>query len=76
MKSYEDFDAAKADAGPDDMVNGTLVKGEARYFVLPRATTDEQIHDAAFEVRNGRTPSDYERWLMTQAKALRAKAAA
>lgn len=70
MPSLDSFDAAQTAAGPDDMVCGTLLKsGEPAYFLMPRGTDQEVVRDAAFQIRNGRVLSSYERFLLGQAEA-------
>lgn len=69
--SYDE--AAEALTDPEvDMICGVRVsETEDRYFILPRSTPDDTIHDISFEIRNGRLPSAYERWIAEMAMAQR-----
>lgn len=70
---YETYEeAADAREYPDDeMVCGVRMPDEsARYFVMPVDAPDQVIHDRAFQIRNGRPVSDYERLLKDLAERL------
>jgi hypothetical protein len=74
IETFETYEAA-AERVPDTetfMVCGTrLLDGTPRYFILDRETPDEVGHDIAFEIRNGRLPSQYEKWVAEVAADLR-----
>lgn len=73
IPTFETYEEAR-DSVPDDqhVVCGTrLLDGSARYFVLRADTPDALGHDIAFEIRNGRLPSQYEKWLKEIAIDLR-----
>jgi len=59
--SWEEADQSREN--PDaEMVCGVRMEDEtARYFVVPRETSDDEIAEMAFEIRNGRPVSNYER---------------
>lgn len=72
METYTDFDEASVAKGDGQMLCGTLDHEKvAHYFVMPVDASDEQISDRAFEIREGRPRSEYERWLMKTAESLR-----
>lgn len=76
MKTWANFDEAVAAAAETEMVCGTLDKetNDVVYFLMPRGVDDDAVAEQAFQVREGRPRSEYERWLMDQAKALKANA--
>jgi hypothetical protein len=48
---------------------GTLKHdGTPAYFAVDHAKTDQEIEDLAFEIREGRPKTAYERWAMSIAK--------
>ena len=62
---FDSFDKATAAAATGEVVCGTLLSsGEPRYFVVSVDASDETIRDRSFEIREGRPPSTYERWLL------------
>jgi hypothetical protein len=62
---FETYEEADQNRDPDhEMVCGVRMEDDsARYFVLPRDVSDQAAADRAFEIRNGRPVSSYERWL-------------
>ena len=73
VETFDDYDAAVDAADPDtEMVCGTyLLDGVTpKYFVLSKDTPDHVGRDTAFQIRNGRPPSQYERWLVEIAEDL------
>lgn len=65
---FDDFDSAQAAAADTDMVcAAVLPDGTPKYFVVPKDSPDDDIRDRSFEIREGRPPSTYERWLLQQA---------
>jgi hypothetical protein len=78
MQTFEEYEAARADADQraedeirEYMVSGTYVGEKPVYFVVPRDLPDDQVAEAAFEIREGRKPSTYEHWLRNTAETLR-----
>lgn len=73
IKTFDDFAAAQAarDADPDTphSISGTYVGDKPKYFLMPLSATDEEVRDAAFEVREGRPPSQYEHMILQLAMA-------
>jgi hypothetical protein len=64
-KNKRRFQRAQREAGPDEMVCGTIGSdGNPTYFVMPRDASDEDVRGRAFEIREGRSLSGYERSLM------------
>lgn len=62
---FETFDDATAAAATGQVVCGTLLlSGEPRYFLVDADAPTEVIRDRSFEIREGRPPSTYERWLL------------
>lgn len=62
---FDSFDEATAAAAANEVVCGTLLSsGEPRYFLVAADASDEMIRDRSFEIREGRPPSSYERWLL------------
>lgn len=62
FETYEEADENRDEA--HEMVCGVRMEDEsARYFILPRDVSDEAAAERAFEIRNGRPVSSYERWL-------------
>lgn len=56
--------------GENETVCGTLLaSGAPAYFVMPVASSDDEMRDAAFEVRNGRAMSQIERTTLDLAEA-------
>ena len=54
------------------LVGGTLTHdGTPVYFVVEPELDDQETHDLAFEIREGRRPSTYERWALEAAKRRR-----
>lgn len=73
IETFETYEAAaERNEDPDKfMVCGTrLLDGTPRYFLLDRETPDHIGRDISFEIRNGRPPSQYERWLVEIARDL------
>lgn len=63
-RTFETWEAAAESRVDEDteMVCGVRMEDEsARYFVVPRDTPDQEIADMAFEIRNGRPVTPYER---------------
>lgn len=72
-RAFETYDeAAAARENPDaEMVCGVRMQDEsARYFIMPSDAPDQVIHDRAFEIRNGRPVSEYERMIKSLAEKL------
>jgi hypothetical protein len=60
FETYED--AVLARELDTDMVCGVRMEDEsARYFLMPCDAPDDVVADRAFEIRNGRPVSNYER---------------
>lgn len=71
-RNRDRFERARAAAGPNDMVCGTVAEsGEPLYFVVPRDWPDHQVEEKAFEVRNGRPMLEGERILLRESRAMR-----
>lgn len=69
MDTFTDFAEAEAAKTEGTMVCGTLMKdGEPRYFVLPSDVPDHLIRDTAFQIREGRPVSSWERWILELAE--------
>lgn len=66
--SFADADAART---TDQQVCGAYVDKSPRYFLMPATASDDEIRDAAFELKNGRPVSTYEQFLLETAKKLR-----
>lgn len=62
---FETYDEANDNRDEEhEMVCGVRMPDDsARYFVLPRDISDDAAAERAFEIRNGRPVSSYERWL-------------
>lgn len=72
MRTFTEWDkavAAQEQAADPTQVCGTFVGEQPVYYLMAAEATDEQIREAAFEVRNGRKMSVYERFLLGQAEA-------
>jgi hypothetical protein len=65
-----DWDEIEAHARELDLrICGTLRHdGTPTYFAVDPDKTDEEIEDLAFEIREGRPKTAYERWAMNIAK--------
>lgn len=62
---FDTFDEATAAATENEVVCGTLLSsGVPKYFLVSADTPDDEIRDRSFEIREGRQPSAYERWLL------------
>lgn len=71
----EDADAALEDAKPETlMVCGTFRDDKPVYFLLPAEADNDVVSDAAFQIREGRLPSPYERTLRRLATEVRSLA--
>jgi hypothetical protein len=68
----EDYEAARAHAEEIGWrLHGTYRKdGTPVYFVLAPEAEDQEIHDKAFEIREGRPINEYEKWGIEVAKRL------
>jgi hypothetical protein len=70
--AFTTYDEAVAAATPDEMVCGTLLKdGEPSYFLMPRGIDDEAVRDRAFQIREGRSMGEYEKFLLAHVEATR-----
>jgi hypothetical protein len=60
---FETWEEADQSRDPDtEMVCGVVMEDKSpRYFVVSRDTEDDVIAERAFEIRNGRPVSSYER---------------
>lgn len=67
--TFDTFEAAQEARGEDHQICGTYLGEKPVYFLMPSDASDGQIADRAFEVKNGRPPSEYERWLLEMAQA-------
>jgi hypothetical protein len=65
-----DWDEIKAYAEELELrICGTLLHdGTPKYFTVDPETDDDEIEDRAFEIREGRPKTAYERWAMQIAK--------
>lgn len=70
----EAADAAVLETADPVMVCGTFKDEKPVYFILPAEADDDVVSDAAFQVREGRLPTPYERWLREQVGKLRSLA--
>jgi hypothetical protein len=71
MDTFDSFSTADAAAADHEQVCGTYIGEKPVYYLLPRDASDDEIRDAAFEVRNGRAPSSYELFLLATAAQMR-----
>jgi hypothetical protein len=76
--AFTTYDEADEARDPEiEMVCGVRMKdGTDRYFLMGRQAPDELVHDTAFEIREGREISPYERSLHEVAAQLRENAEA
>ena len=58
------YEAAKAEAGENDIVCGYYVNGTPMYFVMPADSPDHEIRAEAFRRQNGRDLSTFEQKLV------------
>lgn len=61
--TYEEADAARESEDTHMVCGVRIEEGVDRYFVLPRSIPDETAYEIAFEIKNGRPITKYERWL-------------
>lgn len=67
----EAADAAVLEAADPVMVCATIKNDQPVYFLAPAEAEDDLVSDVAFEIREGRLPTPYERWLREQVSKLR-----
>lgn len=65
MTPFDTFELAAEARAEGQQICGTYLGEKPVYFLMPDDASETQIRDAAFEVKNGRKPSDYEQWLLT-----------
>lgn len=70
MMTFDDFEAAKAAQDDGQSLCGTYVDGKPTYFFAPSDASEDDVQDLAFEVRNGRPMSGYEKFLLSAAREL------
>lgn len=81
VETFETFSAALESVGAEDAdharqlgytICGVMVaEGVPRYFTQELEVEDDSIAGRAFEIRNGRSMSDYESWLLEMARSVR-----
>lgn len=60
--AYAAFDAAKAVKADTETVCGVITKdGDPAYFLMPASALEDEIQNAAFQIREGRPMGDGER---------------
>lgn len=71
VQTFDDYDEALTEAGAQGMSLCATYRGaHPVYFLMPTDVGDDQMSDAAFEVREGRPRSAYERGLIDVARRL------
>lgn len=73
MMTFDDFEQAKAAQGDGQSLCGTYVGEKPVYFLAPAGASEDDVQDLAFEVRNGRPMSGYEKFLLSAARELHSK---
>jgi hypothetical protein len=77
MTPFADWDEAMAalaelngetEPAPYSLCGTLLASGEPRYFILPAETTTAEVRETAFQIREGRPMSSYERWALAAAE--------
>lgn len=69
MMVTTDFHVAKRLADHMGMrVGGTFVNGTPTYWLHAPELSEDEAHERAFELRNGRARTSYEKWLMEVAQ--------
>lgn len=70
-KNKRAFEKARAKAGKDEVVCGTLDKdGKPIYFSMPSTATAEAVREASFQLRFGRPMTPYEKRLLEIAEGM------
>lgn len=67
MQIFSDFDEAKGSLPEGMSLCGAYKGDEPVYFHMPASATDQAMREAAFEIREGRPMSQYERDLLALA---------
>jgi len=80
-ETYKTFDEALESVGAEDAdharqmgftICGVMMdENTPRYFTQEIEAQDDSIAGKAFEIRHGRTMSDYEQWLLEMARSTR-----
>tara|TARA_R110001606_G_scaffold364762_2_gene519331 strand:+ start:2895 stop:3161 length:267 start_codon:yes stop_codon:yes gene_type:complete len=80
-RTFDSFAEALESVGAEDAdharqlgftICGVMVEdGKPRYFTQELEAEDASIADKAFEIRNGRSMSEYEHWLLDMARSTR-----
>lgn len=71
MRVFATYQEAAEALAPGETVCGTFRGEEPCYFLMPETAGDDDMRRASFTVRNGRTMSSYEEFLLGAARQLR-----
>ncbi len=79
---FDEPDVLASNLGPTQCVGATFIPDDGGeyefdgerfrcvYFPAPIDADDDRMREIAFEVRNGAAMEPYQRWVLTEAKAL------